>query len=230
MKKKEEKNYARRYAHEYHFLRAFFQFFAISISYPYFKIYYNFKPEGKENIPKSGRYIFAPNHISMFDPLFVSCTILRPMVYMAKKELFEKGHNLEWWVKKLGAFSVNRQKPELATFKTLKEVFKTGWPLVIFPEGGIRDFKRIENVYKGFATIAKNFEADIIPISIGGFEGYKKKPFEQTVRVKVCPPISHKQSEEEIIKQWAKQICDETGFENLVITGDEAEKIPESVG
>ncbi|MEI8129385.1 MAG: hypothetical protein WCG95_07195, partial [bacterium] len=58
--RKEEKNYARRYANEYHLLRALFQGFAVYIMfYPFFKIVYNLKKEGVENIPKSGSYIYA---------------------------------------------------------------------------------------------------------------------------------------------------------------------------
>ena len=63
-------------------------------------------------------------------------------VYMAKKELFETP-KLTWWIKRLGAFSVNREKPEISTFKTVKDVFKTKWSLGIFPEGGIKNDKKI---------------------------------------------------------------------------------------
>lgn len=223
--KKEEKNYAKRYAHEYHLLRALFQGFAVYImSYPFFKFVYNIKREGIENIPKKGKYIYAGNHISMFDPLWVSFAVGKPIVYMAKKELFVGG-KLAWWIKRLGAFAVNREKPEIATFKTVKEVFKTNWPLGIFPQGGIKENKKIENIERGFVAIAKNAKADIIPVSIQGFEGYTKKLFSQNVRIKIGKPISYKLSTDEIIYQWAKQICDATGFENCMEKENEPEKI-----
>lgn len=225
---KEEKNYARRYANEYHLLRALFQGFAVYImSYPFLKLIYNIKREGVENIPKKGKYIYAGNHVSMFDPLLVSFAVGKPIVYMAKKELFESG-KLAWWIKRLGAFSVDRKKPEIATFKTVREVFKTAWPLGIFPQGGIKENKKIENLQKGFAVIAKNAKADIIPVSIRGFEGYSKKPFSQNIRIKINKPISHELPVEEIIYQWAKQICEDTGFENCMKCENieyEAEKV-----
>lgn len=214
--KKAGKNYARRYANEYHLLRALFQGFAVYImSYPYFKLVYNLKREGIENIPSAGKYIYAANHVSMFDPLFVSFAVGKPMVYMAKKELFVGG-KLAWWIKRLGAFAVDRQKPEIGTFKTVKEVFKTNWPLGIFPQGGIKENKKIENIERGFVAISQNAKADIIPVSIIGFEGYSKKPFSQNVRVKIGTPISHELPVDEIICQWAKQISDDTGFENCM--------------
>lgn len=212
------KNYAKRYANEYHLLRALFQAFAVYVmSYPYFKVCYNVKREGTENIPKGSKFIYAGNHVSMFDPLLVSFAVGKPIVYMAKKELFDGGGSLAWWVKRLGAFSVNREKPEIATFKTVKEVFKTTWSLGIFPQGGIKENKKIEDIQKGFAVIAKNAKADIIPVSIINFEGYTKKLFAQNLRVKIGKPISHELPIEEIIAQWAKQICDATGFENCMI-------------
>lgn len=223
--KKEEINFTRRYSHEYHLLRALFQAFAVYImSYPFFKLVYNIKREGVENIPKNSRCIYAGNHVSMFDPLWVSFATVKPIVYMAKKELFENP-KLAWWIKRLGAFSVNRQKPEIATFKTVRDVFKTSWSLGIFPQGGIKDEKKIENLQKGFAVIAKNAKADIVPVSIIGFEGYTKKPFSQNVRIKIGKPISYELPVEEIIYLWAKQICDDTGFENCMeLKADEAEQ------
>lgn len=215
--KKEEKNYARRYVHEYHLLRALFQGFVVFImSYPFLKLVYNIKKEGTENIPDGGKYIYAGNHVSMFDPLLVSFAVCKPIVYMAKKELFEGGTKLSWWIKRLGAFSVNREKPEISTFKTVKDVFKTNWPLGIFPQGGIKDNKKIENIQRGFAVIAQHAQADIIPVSIIGFDGYTKKPFSQNVRVKIGTPISYKLPVDEIISEWAKQICEATGFENCI--------------
>ena len=58
-------------------------------------------------------------------------------------------------VKTLGAFAVNREKPELATFKTVLDLIKTDWSLGIFPEGKICNTHSIENVQKGFTLIAK---------------------------------------------------------------------------
>lgn len=214
--KKKEKNYAKRYANEYHLLRALFQGFVVYImSYPFLKVVYGIKREGAENIPKNGNCIYTANHVSMFDPLLLSFAVCKPIVYMAKKELFECG-KLAWWIKRLGAFAVNRQKPEIATFKTVKEVFKTTWGLGIFPQGGIRDNRKIENIQRGFAVIAKHAKADIIPVSIIGFEGYTKKPFSQNIRVKINKPISYELPIEDIIYQWANQICEDTGFENCM--------------
>ena len=63
---------------------------------------------------------------------------------------------------------------------------------------------------------AKKFEADIVPVGICGFDGYAKKLFEKHMTLKIGTPISYKLDEDEIVKEWARQICEFTGFENRV--------------
>lgn len=217
---KNGRNFARRYAKEYHILRWGLHVFALSIINPLLKWSYNLKIEGKENIPKDSRYIIASNHVSMLDPLFVSLSISRPIAYMAKKELFEKDCNLNFWIKRAGAFSINREKPEIATFKTIKEVLKTNWALGIFPEGHINKTKIIENIQKGFAVIAKRSKCDILPVAIVGFKGYTTKFHAQNLVVKIGKPISHTLSDTEILDKWVEFICEETSFENKMIKKD----------
>ena len=43
-----------------------------------------------------------------------------------------------------------------------------------------------------------------------------EKLFEKRMTLKIGTPISYKLGEDEIIRQWAKQIADFTGFENKV--------------
>ena len=38
--------------------------------------------------------------------------------------------------------------------------------------------KKIEDIRKGFVVIAKHAKADIVPVSVVGFDGYAKRLFE----------------------------------------------------
>ena len=212
------KNYNRRTEKDYSLLRKiFYTSFVYLVVLPVAKLMYNLKIEGRENLPKGSHYIYAGNHVSYLDPPLLTLAVGgRLIAYMAKKELFESDNKLlRTLVKWLGAFAVDREKPEIATFKTVKAVFNTNeWALGIFPQGGIRkDQPKLENIHKGFVLFAKKFKADVIPVAICGFDGYAKKLFEKHLTMKIGTPISHTLPEDEIVKQWVLQICNFTGQE-----------------
>ena len=226
---KEVRNFNRRYAKESNIFRTiFYMSFLYIVVYGFFLIFYNFKIEGRKNIPahkaKSGKYIYAANHVSIFDPPMVAMAANCPIAFMAKKELFEPNEKLSWLVKRLGAFAVDRLKPEIATFKTVRDSVSTSWSLGIFPQGGTRPYGKLEDIRKGFVVIAKNAKADIVPVAIAKWDGYPKlKPFtRRNVAIRIGKPISYTLSTEEITYEWCKQISEMADYENCA-------PIPESL-
>ncbi len=210
------RNYARRYANEYNIFRMIYQvLWCIFIAIPVFWFFYKFEIRGRENIPKGKKFICAANHVSHLDPFLVSIAVRKPIAYMAKKELFENFGfftlNIDW----LGAFAVNRQKLEVSTIKTVKELYKTNWLLGIFPQGGIRRNHTIEKINKGFAVIAKAAKWDILPISITGCEKYNWIPFKAKVIVQIGKPISYELSQDEIIETWGKQVASMSHYQYI---------------
>lgn len=213
----ETRNYNRRYAKEYGFGRSlFYKLFVIFVVMPAAKLQYNIKIEGRENIDKHKKYLFTANHTSYLDPPFVALAANKKIAFMAKQELFtDKNWLLRHLVRVLGAFAVNRERPELATFKTVLDLIKTDWSLGIFPEGKICKTNSLDNIQKGFTLIAKKAKMDIVPIGIAGFDGYAGKSlFKKHITVKIGKPISYELPSEEILKQWAEQICEYTGYTN----------------
>ncbi len=220
-----KKNYARRCAEEFNFFRFLYQaLWCAFIATPIFWLFYKFEIRGKENIPKDRKFICAANHISHLDPFLVSIAVMKPIAYMAKKELFEDNGfffttNMDW----LGAFAVNREKLEVSTIKTVKELYKTNWLLGIFPEGGIKREKTIEKVNKGFAVIAKAAKWDILPISITGCEEYNWIPFKSKVIVQIGKPISYEASQDDIIESWAKEVAAMSNYEYVKTESENSE-------
>ena len=187
------------------------------VVWPVTKLMYNVKIVGRENLPKNSHVIYTANHVSYIDPPLISLAAWKNIAYMAKQELFvDKDKLLRFLVHILGAFAVNREKPEIATFKTVKSIFNTSWSLGIFPQGKIVKDPILSQVHKGFIMFAKKFEADIIPVGICGFDGYAKKLFEKHITVKIGKPISYKLDENDIVREWARQMCEMTGYENKV--------------
>ena len=217
------RNFNRRTANEYHWFRTlFYMTFVFTVVYPFFLIFYNFKIQGRENIPprkaKQGKYMYAANHVSVLDPPLVSMAALCPIAYMAKKELFEKTEKLNWIIKRLGAFAVDRTKPEIATFKTVRDIIGTTWSLGIFPQGGTRPYGKLEDIKKGFVVIAKAAKADVVPVAIADWNGYPSVfPFKRrTVNIKIGKPISWELEDDVIVYEWSKQISELANYENCV--------------
>lgn len=215
---KSEKNYNRRCEKDYNFFRTlYYRLFVLFVVLPITKLMYNVKIEGRENIVNSSNVIYTGNHVSYIDPPLIALATGKTIAYMAKQELFYDDNKLlRFLVHSLGAFAVNREKPEIATFKTVKSVFNTSWSLGIFPQGRIIKEPVITQIHKGFIMFAKKFKADIVPVGICGFDGYAKKLFEKHITLKVGKPISYTLDENEILREWARQICEFTGYENKI--------------
>lgn len=214
-KKTENRNYNRRFPEEYKFGGSlFYLWFLYCVVLPVGYICYKVKIKGRENIDSKKRYIFAGNHKSYIDPPMVSLAVNRKVAYMAKEELFTDKkwllRNLVIWLR---AFAVNRSKPELATFKTLKDIAeKTDWSIGIFPQGTTTMGDDLTHVQKGFVLIAKKAKMDIVPVAIVGFDGYAKYPFQKSLTLKIGKPISYQLSDDEIMNQWIEFMCREAGY------------------
>lgn len=209
------KKYARRCADDFNFLTRLYQLYALRVVFiPFASLFYKFKISGNRFALKNTPCIVASNHISYFDPFIVRWASRRNLAYMAKKELFDASNYIAKNISRLGAFPVNREKLEVSTIKTVKEVFKAKWNLCIFPQGGIRKNKKIENINKGFVVIAKMVNADILPVAISGLEKYNWNIFKKSVvNVVVGDPIKATLPDDEIIENWRCQVAKMSGYE-----------------
>ena len=114
-----------------------------------FKLYYNPKFIGKENIPEDGSIIVVGNHVHIMDQCLPILCTKRPVHYMAKKEYFDD-KKVAWFFKLAGCIPVNRSiKDTNATSKAM-EVLENGQALGLFPEGtrnGLKE-QRMNEIYE----------------------------------------------------------------------------------
>lgn len=209
-----EINYTKREAKDFTFAKRLFQIWSIyCIMWPFLKIFYKAEVRGRENVPEDRKFVCAINHISYFDPFIAAWATKKSLAYMAKKELFDHPM-MALTMDFLAAFAVNREKLEVSTIRTVKEIHKTkNWILGIFPQGGIRRNRKIEYINKGFAAIAKASKVDILPVAISGCEEDNWIPLKGKVIVEIGKPISYNQEIEEIIEQWGKEVAKMAGYE-----------------
>ena len=194
-------------AESFNFWRRVFQYITCSLAVKNYVSHvlrrYNFKVEGLENFDKKKKYIVASNHLTGLDPFIIPAMLHLTIAFMAKKQLFETFWSsvlMDW----CGAFAVDRDKTAVSTIKTALAVKKTSWNLGLFPQGTRSNNGRIEKISKGFASIAKKMETDVLPVGIVIKENTnsKKKDF----IIKAGKPITYKKSIDDIIQSWAASV------------------------
>ena len=136
-----------------------------------YKLFYNFKIEGKENIPENEPVIIASNHRSYADPVLLTMPMKKHVTYMAKEELF-KNPVFGPFITFLGAFPVKRGAGDMKVIDDCVDRLKSGKNVVIFPEGTRSKENKVGKGKTGVAMIAARSGADVLPMGIV-FEGEK---------------------------------------------------------
>ncbi|MCR5817229.1 MAG: 1-acyl-sn-glycerol-3-phosphate acyltransferase [Ruminococcus sp.] len=151
-----------------------------------YHIFYDIHFEGTQNVPKDGGNVFASNHRSYQDPVFIALHTRTPLSYMAKEELFQHNILFTGLIKFFGAFPVSRGKGDTAVIDTSIEKLEKGRNLVIFPEGTRSKDGKVGPGKTGVALIAAVAQTKIVPVGII-FEG--KLKFRRKVTVRYGTPL-----------------------------------------
>jgi len=170
-----------------------------------FKLFYDFKVQGQEHLPKEGGVILAPNHSSYLDPpvLGSASPSDKQVFFMAKAELFDIPI-LKTWMKKVGVFPVKRGASDHHAIKNAVEILKRGGWLGIFPEGTRSKDGNMQEGELGAALIANLAKVPIVPVGMIGTQKY----FFTRIRVNFGEPIylpEGKVSKEEL-KQLTQKV------------------------
>jgi 1-acyl-sn-glycerol-3-phosphate acyltransferase len=168
---------------------AIYSFVAV-LSYPVLHGLYRLRSRGIENLPASGGFVLACNHVSSFDPWPLGMPLWpkRWLRFMAKSELY-------WWPLKIfvdgaGAFPVRRGQRDVQAIETAVALARQGYPVAMFPEGTRRTkglVKRHEaRPRTGAARIALEAGVPLVPAAIAGTDGLLRL---HKLRVAYGPPV-----------------------------------------
>jgi 1-acyl-sn-glycerol-3-phosphate acyltransferase len=122
---------------------------------------------GRANVPHGKAYIVAINHVSIFDPPFAGVFWPEQVEAMGAAEVWNKpGQNVlaRLW----GGIPVHRGDYDRAMFETVLAVLRSGYPLLIAPEGGRSHVPGLRQAKPGIATIAELSGMPVIPVAIVG--------------------------------------------------------------
>lgn len=143
---------------------------------------YRYDVSGLENIPTDGPFLLCGNHIHWLDPIVVAVFPQRQLRFIAKKELF-KNRIFGAFLKKMGAFPIDRSTTDMQAFRNTMNALKEGYGVLIFSQG--TRMEAFENAKSGVALFALKSGAPIVPVGIKGTYRFRSK-----VQIKVGKPMS----------------------------------------
>ena len=161
---------------------------------PVVKALLRIKVEGLENFPDKSGFIIAANHRSHLDPPVINTISPFPVMFMAKKELFDIPV-LGKFIEKAGAIPVERgKKATKALIKTL-QLLKDGYTVGIFPEGTRANPGEYLKPKSGIGLLISKANVPVVPVKIEGTDkifpkGSKfPKIFTSPIEIKVGKPV-----------------------------------------
>lgn len=133
-----------------------------------------FRPwvEGAENIPETGAAIFASNHLSFSDSIFLPLVVPRRMTFLAKSDYFTgeglKGRLTAAFFKGVGQLPVDRSggRASEAALRSGLKVLARGHLLGLYPEGTRSPDGRLYKGKTGMARMALEAGVPVIPVAM----------------------------------------------------------------
>lgn len=131
---------------------------------------------GLENVPATGGFIVAANHLSFLDSVLVQALMPRPVAFFAKAEYFTgtgiKGALMRSFFEGVGSIPVQRgqQAASVQALKTLLTMLKHGDGVGIYPEGTRSRDGLLYRGRTGVGWLALTTGAPVVPVGLLGTE------------------------------------------------------------
>ena len=177
-----------------------------------FKLIYQPKIEGLENIPNERRILLAGNHTKWLDPLLIIASSKRQVHFLAKDELFHGA--TKFIVEKMGCIPVNRRIHDKDALENTYRFLENDLCIGIFPEGTINRTDDIIMPFKiGAVKAAYETNSIIVPFTIvGEYKLFRKGPKLEFMKpIKVGNDLA---KENERLMKIIKNKLKKEGFKN----------------
>lgn len=130
---------------------------------------------GVENLPQTGSFLIAANHLSFLDPPLIGAQVPRQLSYFARKTLWKPGL-ASWWLDTVGTIPVDRDGgQDVSAIKRVLRALQDDKGLILFPEGTRSPDGQLQSAKAGVGLIACRSQVPVIPARIfGSFEALGK--------------------------------------------------------
>jgi 1-acyl-sn-glycerol-3-phosphate acyltransferase len=158
-----------------------------------FMVLGNIKVTGLENIPVGQPYVVAINHISIFDPPFALAFWPTVIEAVGASDVFDRpfqGQLVEFY----GVIPVHRGEYDRVLIDIMLAMLRSGYSLMIAPEGGRSHATAMRQAKPGVAYILDEARVPVLPVGIVGTTGDFMKdgftPRRHTLELRIGRPIS----------------------------------------
>jgi len=193
-----------------------------------------FRPwvEGEENIPAEGAAIFASNHLSFSDSIFLPLVLPRRITFLAKSDYFTgrgiKGRATAAFFKGAGQLSVDRSGGQagLAAVNSGLKVLRRDELLGIYPEGTRSPDGRLYRGRTGVARMALQAGCPVLPVAMIGTDkaqpSGKRVPKIMRIGVRIGKPLDFSRYEGmEEDRFVLRSVTDEIMYELMLLSRQE---------
>lgn len=141
---------------------------------PVARWYLRLRWTGRENLPRSGPFVLAPNHVTMLDPIGVSMGVPRKVIFIAKTKYYAreglKARVLAWFLTAIGQVPVDVADAESAApaLEAARALLRSGGVWAIFPEGTRSPDGRLYRGRTGVMRVALPLGVPVIPVGVTG--------------------------------------------------------------
>jgi len=170
---------------------------------------------GRENVPASGNFVIASNHLGMVDAFLPFYIIDNNNLVLLVGEKWEKMWIMRWLGKGLNFIFVDRFNPDIRAIREVISRMKHGEVLVITPEGTRSKVGHLIEGKPGVSYLAAKMGFPIVPVAITGtfdplFFGQLKRLKRPRVVVSIgasftLPPLPS-EGRDESIQQYTDEI------------------------
>ena len=122
---------------------------------------------GRENIPYGKPYVVAMNHVSIFDPPLVGAFWPEQLEIIGAADVFDKPGQGQV-LKLYGVIPVHRGDYDRALLTKIVRIIKSGYPLLIAPEGGRSHVPAMRRAKSGVAYIVEQTGVPVVPAGLVG--------------------------------------------------------------
>lgn len=130
-----------------------------------FTLFSRVRVRGRENVPRAGALIIAPNHASFADPPLVGSQLPRTLFYMGKEELF-RIPVFGWILRQVNAFPIRRKEGDIAAIKAAERILNAGGALIVFPEGRRQRNGQLAAPKRGVGLLAVRTGVPVLPVYV----------------------------------------------------------------